>query len=70
MGQRLPLWVREPAEFEPEGDHILCRWADVELVLSPAVAQRVYGRLGTALVALAKQEAQTADIIAFTDHAA
>jgi hypothetical protein len=45
----LPLWVREAAEFEPEGDHIICRWCDSEWVMSPAVAHTVAANLGRAL---------------------
>jgi hypothetical protein len=49
MGQQLPLWVREAAEFEPEGDHIICRWHGTEWIMSPAVAQAVHAGLGKAL---------------------
>jgi hypothetical protein len=66
MGQA--LWVREAAEFEPEGDNIICRWGEVEWVLSPAVAHMVASRLNRALAE--HHAAQTADIIRFPDHAA
>jgi hypothetical protein len=49
MGQKLPLWVREAAEFEPEGDHIICRWADTEWIMSQAVARQVAASLSEAL---------------------
>jgi hypothetical protein len=45
----LPLWVRDAAEFEPEGDHIICRWCGSEWVMSFATAQLLSKRLGTAL---------------------
>jgi hypothetical protein len=49
VGQSLPLWVREAAQFEPEGDHIICRWHGTEWIMSPAVAHMVAANLGRAL---------------------
>jgi hypothetical protein len=43
------LWVREAAEFEPEGDHIICRWDGAEWIMSVAVAQNVAAKLSRAL---------------------
>jgi len=45
MGRELPLWVREAAEFEPDGDTIICRWCGTEWVMSPHIAQMVEARL-------------------------
>lgn len=53
MGQKLdtpPYYVREAGEFEPEGDHIICRWNGTEWAMSPAVAQLVSANLQRALV--------------------
>ncbi len=48
MGQKDALWVREAAEFEVDGDTIICRWGETEWVMSPAVAQMVEARLARA----------------------
>jgi hypothetical protein len=47
MGQA--LWVREAAEFEPEGEHIVCRWHGTEWIMSQAVARKVAASLSEAL---------------------
>jgi hypothetical protein len=48
MGHELPRWVREAAEFEPDGDTIVCRWGDTEWVMSPAVSMEVELRIARA----------------------
>jgi hypothetical protein len=62
------LWVREAAEFEPEGEHVICRWHGTEWIMSFAVAQKVSARLNRALDHA--HERQTAAILRFPagDH--
>jgi hypothetical protein len=67
MGQRLPVFVREPADYEPEGDHILCRWGEEEWIMSPSVAQQNANRLNRAL---SEWHSQKDVVVSMSEHQA
>jgi len=45
----LPIFVDEPAEYEPQGDHIVARWKGREYHMPIAVAKKAVRRLNRAI---------------------
>lgn len=45
----LPVFVDEPAKYEPSGDHIVAKWKGREFHMPIAVAQLAANRLNRAI---------------------
>ena len=49
MDGELPIFVDEPADYEPQGDYIVSKWKGRRFIMPIAVAQKAVARLNRAL---------------------